>query len=86
MFDIRQATWLRPTWPFDCTGASSPTSNSAMSCAWSGSAERKTARTFPVSDDIMVSWVWKPKTSVYQRCERSAFRTKMLTWSMDTGR
>src|SRR5262245_3510420 len=32
-----------------------------------------------------MSCVWKPNTSVYQRCERSALRTKMLTWSRAAG-
>src|SRR5712692_502244 len=32
-----------------------------------------------------MSWVWRPRMSVYHWCERPALRTKMLTWSRDTG-
>src|SRR5438105_7313618 len=32
-----------------------------------------------------MSWVWRPRMSVYHWCERAALRTKMLTWSRDTG-
>src|SRR2546425_6105472 len=38
-----------------------------------------------VPGKVMVSCVWRPKTSVYHLCERSALRTKMLTWSRETG-
>src|SRR5712692_8020735 len=32
-----------------------------------------------------MSWVWRPRMSVYHWYERPALRTKMLTWSRDTG-
>src|SRR5436189_2640912 len=34
---------------------------------------------------FIVSCVWSPRTSVYQRCDRSALRTKTLTWSSAIG-
>src|SRR5205814_1052605 len=48
-------------------------------------SENGRSRCHSLRGKLKVSWVWKPKTSVYHLWERSASRTKMLTWSMDTG-
>src|SRR5689334_1461472 len=81
---MRQATWFSPT----CLGcgpaASAPASKSAMSWAWPGSHARNAPRMRPSAWRAM-SCTCRPRMSVYQASERSASRTKMLTWSRAIG-